>query len=98
MEKEEAIQIDRSCRALSARIKEFGGKQRAISRVFSRGSHGQLWALQHQPGLEGGNNRCRMAERRDFPGSPVVKNPPSSAGDVGSIPGWGIQIPHTRSN
>ena len=26
MEKEEAIQIDRSCRALSARIKEFGGK------------------------------------------------------------------------
>ena len=24
-----------------------------------------------------------------FPGSSVVKNPPSSAGDVGSIPGWG---------
>ena len=26
------------------------------------------------------------------------KNPPSNAGDVGSIPGQGIKIPHTRSN
>ena len=24
---------------------------------------------------------------RDFPGGPVVKNPPSNAGDAGSIPG-----------
>jgi len=24
----------------------------------------------------------------------VVKNPPSNAGDTGSIPGWGIEIPH----
>ena len=31
---------------------------------------------------------------RDFPGDPVVKNPPSNAGDVGSIPGWGTKIPH----
>ena len=31
---------------------------------------------------------------RDFPGGPVVKNPPSSAGDVGSIPGQGTKIPH----
>ena len=30
----------------------------------------------------------------DFPSSPVVKNPPSNAGDVGSIPGWGTKIPH----
>ena len=30
----------------------------------------------------------------DFPGGPVVKNPPSSAGDVGSIPGQGTKIPH----
>ena len=36
---------------------------------------------------------------RDFPGGPGVKNPPSSAGDIGSIPGqelrhhtpWGNQ-------
>ena len=31
----------------------------------------------------------------DFPGGPVVKNPPSNAGDAGSIPGWGTEIPHT---
>ena len=30
-----------------------------------------------------------------FPGGPVVKNPPSKAGDVGSIPGGGTKIPHT---
>ena len=31
---------------------------------------------------------------RNFPGGPVVKNPPSNAGDVGSIPGQGTKIPH----
>ena len=31
---------------------------------------------------------------RDFPGGPMVKNLPSSAGDVGSIPGQGTGIPH----
>ena len=31
---------------------------------------------------------------RDFSGGPVVKNPPSNAGDVGSIPGRGTKIPH----
>ena len=31
---------------------------------------------------------------RDFPGGPVVKNPPSNAGDTGSIPGQGTKIPH----
>ena len=31
---------------------------------------------------------------RDFPGGPVVKNPPSNAGDMGSAPGQGTKIPH----
>ena len=31
---------------------------------------------------------------QDFPGGPGVKNPPSSAGDMGWIPGWGTKIPH----
>ena len=31
-------------------------------------------------------------ESWDFPGHPVVRNLPSSAGDVGSIPGWGISL------
>ena len=30
-----------------------------------------------------------------FPGSPVVRNVPSNAGHVGSIPGGGTKIPHT---
>ena len=30
----------------------------------------------------------------DFPGGPVVKNPPSKAEDVGSIPGRKTKIPH----
>ena len=32
---------------------------------------------------------------RDFAGGPVVKNPPSNAGDMGSVPDQGTKIPHT---
>ena len=31
----------------------------------------------------------------DFPGGPVVKNPPANAGDIGSIPGSG-KTPHAE--
>ena len=31
---------------------------------------------------------------RDFPGAPVVKNPPCNAGDAGSIPGQETKISH----
>ena len=34
------------------------------------------------------------AQNRDFPGGPVVGNPPANAGDVGLIPGPGTKIPH----
>ena len=40
------------------------------------------------------NSKQIKAKRRGFPGGPVVKNPPSNAGDAGSIPGWGTKIPH----
>ena len=30
----------------------------------------------------------------DFPGGPLVKNPPYNAGDVGLIPGQGTEILH----
>ena len=30
----------------------------------------------------------------DFPGGPVVKNPPCNAGDVDLIPGQGTKITH----
>ena len=29
----------------------------------------------------------------DFPGGPVVKNSPTNAGDLGSVPGWGTKEP-----
>ena len=38
--------------------------------------------------------RAQKGKRRDFAGGPVVKNLPSNAGDVGSIPGLGTKIPH----
>ena len=34
---------------------------------------------------------------RDFPGGPVDKNPPSNAGNSGSIPGQGTKIPHATA-
>ena len=38
--------------------------------------------------------RAQKGNRRDFAGGPMVKNLPSNAGDVGSIPGLGTKIPH----
>ena len=35
-----------------------------------------------------------ISQSWDFPGDPVVKNPPSNAGDAGSIPGRGTSISH----
>ena len=31
----------------------------------------------------------KRKRKEDFPGGPVVKDPPASAGDTGSIPGLG---------
>ena len=36
-------------------------------------------------------------KERDFPGSPVVKNPPANAGDTGFKP-WSGKIPHAVSH
>ena len=35
---------------------------------------------------------------RDFPGGPVVKDLPSSAGDTGPIPVQGSKVPHAQGN
>ena len=37
-------------------------------------------------------------QHRDFPGSPVVKNMLSNAGDMGSVPGRGTKIPDAWGN
>ena len=39
-------------------------------------------------------DRFSVKTSGDFPGGAVVKNLPSNAGDMGSIPGWGTKIPH----
>ena len=39
------------------------------------------------------NEACFKRATWDFHGGRVVKNPPSNAGDTGSIPGWGTKIP-----
>ena len=36
----------------------------------------------------------KIKYKQDFPGGPVVKNLPSSTGDMGSISAWGAKIPH----
>ena len=43
-------------------------------------------------------NPIKKWAERDFPGSPVVKNLPSNAGDVGSTPGQGTKIPHATGH
>ena len=40
-------------------------------------------------GLEGGGKWILKSLYKDFPGSPVVKNPPANAGDTGLIPDRG---------
>ena len=40
--------------------------------------------------ITGPYKKCMV---RDFPGGPVVKNSPSNAGGVSSIPGTGLHMP-----
>ena len=44
------------------------------------------------------NVQISKIQHRDFPGGPVVKTLPSSAGDLGSIPGQGTRahVPQLR--
>ena len=38
---------------------------------------------------------CVLGEGGDFPGGPMVSNPPANAEDMGSIPGlWSEKIPY----
>ena len=48
------------------------------------------WALAHSGDGAGPPESMSWG----LPGSPVVKNPPSNAGDVDSVPGPGMKIPH----
>ena len=37
-------------------------------------------------------------QQGDFPGGPVVKNPPCNTGDSSSILGWGAKIPCAKEH
>ena len=49
----------------------------------------QLWEGMKMPFLD-----LMTLEAWELPWCPVVKYPPANAGDTGSIPGLGTQIPH----
>ena len=55
----------------------------------------ELRSLEEQPGSLHQTNENPVARRQpgDFPGGPVVRNLPASAGDTGLIPGLGTKIP-----
>ena len=60
------------------------------------GNHGiKLTLGQGEPsrGFDLWSNGTQKALPFDFPGGLVVKNPPSDAEDMGSIPAWGTKIP-----
>ena len=40
------------------------------------------------------DSNCKSYSHRDFPGSPVIKNPPCNAGNVCLIPDRGTKISH----
>ena len=57
------------------------------------GHRGYVSSPFHQLGTSIG--KTQVLGLGDFPGSPVVKNLSSNAGDLGLIPGWGSKISHT---
>ena len=66
-----------------------------------QGKEEPSWALENRSVVrrdekdgQDGPDSCHKQALGDFPGSPVVKTPPSNAGDAGLIPCQGIKIPH----
>ena len=51
----------------------------------------KIWPRFYQGPAAG---RVKTETVGDFPGGPLVRNLPSNAGDMGSIPGWRTEIPH----
>ena len=48
--------------------------------------------------VKSGEGSLQKERKRDFPGSPVAENTPSSPGDVGSVPARGTKILHAMVN
>ena len=56
------------------------------------------WSLVPKRWGTAGLYDLKFSLHRDFPGGPVVENPPSNTGDIGLIPGWGTKIPHAMGH
>ena len=68
---------------------------KAAEYTFFSCAHGTSSKIEHVLGHKVSFGKLKKIEIiRDFPSGPVVKNPPSNAGDMSSIPGWGTKIPH----
>ena len=66
-----------------------------------RGNRGQTGRTGcNNTSLEARNSQAaheKMTSSGDFPGGPVVKNPPSSAGNADSVSGQGTKIPQATT-
>ena len=83
-----------------------GAETNKINRKFGRWSwdsfpENEVWRLgeksqklKDQGHAEISKDENHEVRERNFPGVQVVKNTPSNAGDLGSIPGQGTKIPH----
>ena len=65
------------------------GKDKAVCKEASYEAIGRVWTID-----DWGYTKINILFLKgDFLGGPVVKNPPSNEGDMGSIPGQGTKIP-----
>ena len=70
-------------------------RKRSVERGQQDGlEHGRVWGSREGQTEGCVRPRTEQPTSGDFPGGPVVRNPPPSAGDAGSIPGREAKIPH----
>ena len=82
----------RACDNYSQNGKKLYVLLKKLLRTYSKRPGNERLELKIFPGDPAIKNRSSNVE--DFPGSAVVRNLPSNAGHVGSIPGWETEIPH----
>ena len=83
-------------RCWSVRILRTGMLGVESTRIENMGLWGhQCLLLMHPVGLLHAFLSIKLVTSTDFPGGPVVENPPSNAGDMSSNPAWEAKIPHS---
>ena len=64
--------------------------------VSSQLVSGMVGEEQIQHNVENVREGLARNQYQDFPAGPLVKNPPCIVGNLGSIPGQGTEISHTK--